>query len=37
MEIIDSFFGAQHMVGVGEVKIHIIEVGPPRDIMAIRV
>jgi hypothetical protein len=29
MEIIDSFVGNKNLVGVGEVSIHIIEVGSP--------
>jgi hypothetical protein len=28
MEIIDSFVCTQHLVGVGEVGIYLIEVGP---------
>jgi hypothetical protein len=37
MEIIDSCVGAQHLVGVGEVGIGLIEVGPPEGLMAARV
>ena len=36
MEIIDICVGAQHLVGVGEVGIRLIEVGPPRGLMDAR-
>jgi hypothetical protein len=37
MEIIGSCVGAQHLVGVGEVKIYLIEVGPPGGLIIARV
>jgi hypothetical protein len=37
MEISDSCVWAQHLVGVGEVKICRIEVGPSEGLMAIRI
>jgi hypothetical protein len=36
MEIIGSYVGNQNLVGVGEVRIFLIEVGTPRGLMATR-
>jgi hypothetical protein len=36
MEISDNCVCAQHLVGVGKVKIYLIEVGPSRGLMAAR-
>jgi hypothetical protein len=37
MEISDSCVCAQHLVGVGEVRIYLIEVGPSGGLVAARV
>jgi hypothetical protein len=37
MEIIESFVGTQNPVSVGEVGIYLIEVGPPKGLMFVRV
>jgi hypothetical protein len=37
MEISDNCVLTQHLVGVGEVRICLIEVGPSRGLMAARV
>jgi hypothetical protein len=37
MEISDSCVCAQHLVGIGEVRIHLIEVGPFRGLMDARI
>jgi hypothetical protein len=37
MEISDNYFFTQHLVGGGEVKVCLIEVGPSIGLMAIRV
>jgi hypothetical protein len=36
MEIIDSCVSAQHLVGVGEIEIRFIEVGPPEGLIVTR-
>jgi hypothetical protein len=37
MEISDSYVCTQHLVGVGEVRIYLIEVGPSRGLVATRI
>jgi hypothetical protein len=37
MEISDNYVFTQHMVGVGEVRIYLIDMGPSRGLMATRV
>jgi hypothetical protein len=37
MEIIDDFICAQHLVGGGEVRVYLIELGPSRCHMDARV
>jgi hypothetical protein len=36
MEISDNFVCVQHLIGVGEVRICLIEVGPFRGLVAAR-
>jgi hypothetical protein len=37
MEISDNYVCTQHMVGVGEVNIYLIEVGPSEGLVATRI
>ena len=37
IEISDNYVYTQHLVGGGEVRIFLIEVGPSRDLVAARV
>jgi hypothetical protein len=37
MDIIDNYVCTQHLVGGGEVRVYLIELGPSRGLMVTRV